>query len=277
MELLESRDKMKIDYKGKKWDKEMKRLREGKKYLGDGYLKNINFIIDRLYKTQLKDYYWFLSCLSLEYEMIAETYLEEKDIKNVLKAIYLSEKSFFYLKKMYMVGIEEDYNTKDILGNLEYYVCKAIAIDYLDVVAEYCQDSIVANLFYGNLTKTKEYVEDISSDIEGVQSIYYTELIFLKKLFEAILEKDERKFYTELIYRIKKYRSNMVGYSTIIDYVSIALIKIAKKYEMNCDLKIIEMPEYFFEPISTKKFEVFELPLQNEIEQVIQEVRCNKV
>lgn len=39
----------------------------------------------------------------------------------------------------------------------------------------------------------------------------------------------------------------MVGYSTIIDVISIALIKMAQKAEINYHLDVIEIPKIFFD------------------------------
>lgn len=70
---------------------------------------------------------------------------------------------------------------------------------------------------------------------------------FLNKMYMAIIEHDEKSFNEELAKRIKKYRRNMVGYSTIIDVVSIALIKMAEREEIHCTVDVIEIPEQFFD------------------------------
>lgn len=57
----------------------------------------------------------------------------------------------------------------------------------------------------------------------------------------------------------------MVGYSTIIDYVSIALIKVAKRKNFECNINVVEIPDMFFSEEIFLDREKLELPLINKM------------
>lgn len=261
---------MRLDYKGNKWDKEMKEIKKNKIYFGENYLNNINWDVSRLTESTQKDYCWFCGCLFGEYGTLSKIYLQEGDMKNVIINTYLSAKAFFTLKKLYEKGIETNYkNSQDDLLQIEYMMCKMISIDCFDVVVEYYKESIIGNLFVGNTESVKKSIEKLPDDGDKLDDIYYNTPVFLKSIYVSILNKDEREFNKALIKRVKKYRKNMVGYSTIIDYTSIALIKVAKKYGIYCDLNIIEMPNCFFAPINVDELLELQLPLQKDLNKLL--------
>ena len=261
---------MRLKYKGKKWDKEMKEIEKNKKFFGENYLNNINWDLKKIAESSQKDYCWFFGCLSGEYATISKIYVQEGDIKNVLVNTYLSALAFFVLKRLYEKGIQTNYqNIQEDLLQLEYMTGKMIAIDCYDNVQQYCKDSIIGNLFIGNMENIKKSIEQLPDNGDELEDIYYNTPIFLKSIYIAILNKDEKEFNDALIKRVKKYRKNMLGYSTIIDYTSIALIKVAKKYGISCDLNIIEMPDYFFKPINVEGLSELRLPLQEDVNRIL--------
>ena len=96
------------------------------------------------------------------------------------------------------------------------------------------------------------------------REVYYTRQQHLKKIYQAIIEKNEKAFNEELIKRIKKCRKNMVGYLTIVDIVSIALIKIAKKAGLNYTFDVIEIPKMYFDETYKIDKEKVKLPFYDE-------------
>lgn len=261
---------MKLDYESKKWDKEMKKLQDYKKYCGEGYLNNVNAIISKFDKNQTKDYGWLYGCLDLNYQEISYIYLQENDFQNVLKNTYLSARATIIFQQIYKKGLVTQFtNIRNKLLLVEYAICKMISVDCFESISEYCKDTIMGNLFIGNMDKAQKLVVQISNGGENEDDVYYRTPFFVKVLYQAIINKDEKTFNDELCKRVKKYRKNMVGYTTLIDYTSIALIKVARKVGIESNLHIAEMPDFFFKPIDTREIMKQELPFQAEIDKLL--------
>jgi len=125
-------------------------------------------------------------------------------------------------------------------------MCTAIALDQFELIQaykDYCP--IITFIYQQNNERAKELVERIPESVDNSREVYYIEDKFLKKIYLAILHKDEAMFNEELVNRIKKLRKNMVGYLTIIDIISISMIKLGNKQGLNCNFNVIEIPEYF--------------------------------
>lgn len=241
---------MKIDFKSKKWDKEMKRLLDANDFMKNNYYNNIEGVYKRFLQTEPKDYIYLYGCLVNGFEIVSRCYFVDGNMEKVINNTYLSAKSFLSFKEK----VENNENTtftaiKDIMSNYEYTVCKLIAIEEIDLLNENLDDSIMKNLFYGDEKVARELIDKIPEGGDDLVSVYYNDTIFLKNIYNSILERDDKKFHNYIIQRIKKYRKNMVGYSTIIDYTSIALFKIAKKYGINKQIDVVEIPKCFWENI----------------------------
>lgn len=261
---------MKLEYKSKKWDKEIKQLKEYSSSLNNDYLNNIKSIITKFDKKEKKDYCWLYGCLSLEYETIAHRYFADENMGEVLSYTYLSAVALLTLKKLYENHVETHYrNIDNRLSNIEYAVCKLISVDCCEVVRTCCSDTIMGSLLAGDVKKASHFLDHLADQGEPSEDIYYNAPIFLKPIYTALLEKDEKAFVDAIANRVKKYRKNMIGYSTIIDYTSIALIKLAAKYEINCTVDIVEIPQLFFETIDLESQNSLSLPRYEDIKQFL--------
>lgn len=240
----------KVEYKSSKWDKEMKRLNDARKACRNDYYINTRYVYDKFKKAEYKDYIWLYGCFVTGFQIIARYHLVDKSYQQVINSTFLSARSWLLFKDFVEKGINTSATfVTDELAGYEHTVCKLIAIDQLKNFDKETENSITANLFNKNEAKAKLMIDEIPDGGEKKESVYYTNPIFLKEAYKAILNKDTEKFNDALIKRIKRYRKNMVGYSTIIDYVSIALIKIAQSCGMEKVIDIVEMPECFWEPI----------------------------
>lgn len=241
---------MKMDFKSKKWDKEMKRLLDAKEIFEDNYYYNVEEVYKSFLQTEPRDYIYLYGCLVDEFEIISGFYFRDGNMDKVISNAYLSAKSFLCFKEEMKKNKNTTFTAIDeVMSNYEYTVCKLIAIEELDSLNEKLDDSIINNLFYGNEKVARELIDKIPEGGDSIDSIYFNEPIFLKNIYKSILDRNDEKFHYYVVQRIKKYRKNMVGYSTIIDYTSIALFKIAKKYGINKQVDVIEIPECFWENI----------------------------
>lgn len=241
---------MGIDYKSKKWDKEIRELKKSKLIIEDNYYCNIKYVYNRFLKTNPYDYIYVYGCFVYEFELIARAFYIENNYQKMFNNIFLSVKSFLCLKEC-VVG--EDINVykkvSQIMNDHEYTVCKMISINQLEFLKKYFDDSIMARLYFQNIDEAKKLVVNIPDVTDESQTIYYNTPVFLKQIYLSIINKDEKKFNELMISRVKKYRKNMVGYSTVIDYTSVALIKVAKKNGIDIQFDIVEVPKCFFDEI----------------------------
>lgn len=241
---------MKIEFKSKKWEKEIKSLKEAKKILKCNYYNNIKYVYERFLQSTPPDYLYLYGCFVGDFEIVARTYFVDDNEHKVIDNTFLSVHAFFCFKeKLPEREFSKYVAIENTLSDYEYTVCKAIAINQLDYFANKCEDSIMANLFYGNEEIARQLIDRIPDDGDKQEAIYYISPIFLKQIYQAIIEKDAESFNKYMIQRIKKYRKNMVGYSTIIDYTSIALFKVAQKYGINKEIDVVEVPTYFWDDI----------------------------
>ena len=92
---------------------------------------------------------------------------------------------------------------------------------------------------------------------------------YVKPIFSTIISGNEKAFNEEISKRIRRYRKKMDEYSPIIDYPSIALIKVAKLYGIQCNVNAVEITECFLEPIDLSIFENLHIPLEEEVIQIL--------
>lgn len=64
-----------------------------------------------------------------------------------------------------------------------------------------------------------------------------------------MLNGDEHAWNEQLAKRINQYRKRPSDYQPVVDFVSISLIKMAQKLNLQYQFKVEEIPEYFFESI----------------------------
>ena len=242
---------MKINYKGNKWDKEVLKYQKMIKQSKGIINKNELYTIDKFLKDNSNDYLRLYSRLSGNYERMA-TYCYLDDVNNidVKKYTYLSGYAMLITKFLYDKGIRTIYNEiieKDI-SDIDYALYQLIAVEELDnpyIVSE--EYNLIMLMYHQKYDQAKLLLEQLTDTPDESNEIYYINPEYLKKIYMAIIEHDENSFNEELAKRIKKYRKNMVGYSTIVDIVSVALIKMAEKEGIHCTMDVIEIPKLFFD------------------------------
>lgn len=255
---------MKILYKTKKWDKDIAQTKEmTEKFIERHGISpeqfNINNNISKHMKCKAEkngnavcDYISLYFIIGGEYEIASGTsWLLYNNIDDCVGNLYLYILS---MKKAY--DLTKSGNTtqniaveKAISSGDEIYLIahSAMAIDKFNLWSDYsCKIQILTAFYQDNLELARKLVEQLPDNVDDYREVYFYDDKFLKKIYLAILDKDEVRFNDELLNRIKKLRRNMVGYLTYVDVVSISLIKLAKKQGLNYNFDIIEIPKYFF-------------------------------
>lgn len=259
---------MKLDYESKKWIKEVDKFNKFKKEVGGRFNKNELATIDKFLKSQNKDYLRLYSRLSGTYERIATyLYLEDLNNKKCIDYTYLSGIALIHTKKMYDYGINTEKGTivENCIQEIDFALYEMIACDEVNVpYLKEDDNNLISLVLHQKYEKAKEILCELPNDVDDSNEVYYISTIFLKQIYLAIINHDERMFNEELVKRIKKYRKNMVGYSTIIDIVSIALIKMAKLAGIKCTIDVIEIPKIFFDETYVVDKETTKLPFYDE-------------
>ncbi len=242
---------MKLEYKGKKWDKEVDRIQKYLKEINGAFDTNELSTINKFLNSQGKDYLRLYNSLSLNYErMAAYHYLIDLTSYEVIKYTYFSGYAMLITKCLYEQGVRTEYNViveNNIIDGMDYALFQLIAVDEIEnPYIKILDNDLIMLMYYQKYEQARSVLDQLSDDPDESNEVYYVGPEFLKKIYMAIIEHDEKSFNEELAKRIKKYRRNMVGYSTIIDVVSIALIKMAEREGIHCTVDVIEIPKQFF-------------------------------
>lgn len=243
---------MKLEYKGKKWDKEVANFQKMIEVTKGAFNKNEIFTIEKFLNSRSRDYLRLYSRLSGNYrEMAVYYYLNDINSQEVKKYTYLSGYALLITKYLYEEGMRTEYNriVEDIIeGDTDYALYQLIAVGEVDnPYIEMEVNNLIMLIYQQKYEQAELIVKQLPDNPDDSKEIYYIRPEYLKKIYSAIINQDEKAFNEEIIKRIKKYRKNMVGYSTIIDIVSVALIKMAEQRGLCCTVDAIEIPKQFFD------------------------------
>lgn len=242
---------MQLEYKGKKWDQEVANFQKMIKTTNGALNKNELFTINKFINSKFKDYLRLYSRLSSNYERMATYhYLNDVTSHEVIKYTYFSGYAMLITKCLYEKGIRTDYNEiveNAIKENIDFALHQLIAVGEIDnSYIRIVENNLVVLMYYQKYEQARLLLNQLPDNPNESKEIYYVKPEFLKKIYMAIIDHDEKIFNEELVKRIKKYRKNMVGYSTIIDIISVALIKMAEREGIHCTVDAIEIPKQFF-------------------------------
>ncbi|MCM1253846.1 MAG: hypothetical protein NC321_13580 [Clostridium sp.] len=270
---------MKLEYKGKKWDKEIARIQEYLKEVKGVFknqeakeiFKNNELVtINEFSNSKVKDYLRLYNCLSNDYERLAaHNYLNDITCHEIIKYTYFSGYAMLITKCLYEQGVRTEYNIiieNAIERKMDYSLFQLIAVDEIEnPYIKSLDNNLIMLMYYQKYEQAKAILNQLPDEPDESREVYYVRPECLKKIYMAIIEHDEKSFNEELAKRIKKYRRNMVGYSTIIDIVSIALIKMAEQEGIHCTVDVIEIPKQFFDGTCKIDKDKDKLPFYDEL------------
>jgi len=248
-------------YQPLKWEKELSnKAKVWKKQ--DGKISAYYNMMALLARNEQKDsaqrnYRGIYSNLHLQYHIIAgNLYLKNPNDIQCINYCYLSGLAgvFAYLfhnaagekisKRQQNSDITEMENAaKDFAFSiLQLYAVNQPIPPYVKNI-----NHLYISLFEGDFEKTRSLLSETGSefDLSNPNKLWISEIE--RSIIQAIIGKNDKALYKSLIQYIKNYRKLPVGYSTFIDICSIAYMKLARKYGMNCELNIIEIPKMFFD------------------------------
>jgi len=245
---------MKLVYRPKKWDKQLQVDKQIWKELG-GFvsLKNLKSAIK---KEQLKipkerNYQSFFSCCSLYCNSIASAYYlcDTEDLRS-LYYTYLSGKSAILERQfasLYVKKGREIFEAKRGMEVFDYHILQMIAIGQPLPKCVQQIDNIYIQLLNKDIDSVDKYIQSRKDKIDSGNfwgnDVSEDECMDI----EMILKGDKVSLRNGLMQGIKEDRKEPIDYFNIIDIYSTAMIKLARKYGMDIDIDVIEIPKLFFD------------------------------
>lgn len=285
-----------LDYKSPKWDKELKEYQKVLKSLG-GESAMLNRLELEIKRKEGKILQWenpyakVLKSLNGKdpslYNEVQRS-IKEKAEKIVtcdqllMTYIYLQGKLKSAAQRIYLVNQEDqrclDYTYLSGMAGIvaemldrqgancaekQYFEFALLTLIAVGAPLPDCaRDSLFASvqLYYGNRETAVSLLEQ-----EGPG--------YHKDILLAIIEKDEDEFNASLEESIKSYRKEPagLGYTTFLDLVSIAFIKIAAAFGINSTVDVIEIPKMFLAAKYQVDMEKIKLPFFPEVTALLKE------
>ena len=200
---------MKIDYKNKKWDKQLANLNKVVKDLNGKLSGEIN--INSAYKNLIENrepskqnYSAYLKSCQRNYASAAGSrYMLDNNDFRAVDYTYLSGLTGVLASEL----MGENLDDKNM--DLQEAIYELIATDHTQISQLREENGIISCVFNQNYEKAKELLGNIQADEEVIEGSYYKDFSALKKIYMAIIEKNEKAFNEELQKRIKRYRRNI--------------------------------------------------------------------
>ena len=269
----------KLDYQSPKWEKELKnKEKEDKQFNGQSAtLVNLQRIL-KLYQekeSSLRDYRMLYENLQLKYKLLANNcYLRDTDDWQCIDYTYLSGTSGI-LAKLYDTPEKQKgrhtTDAKNAITDFDFAVLQMFATDQPLPKCVQNMDHIYVQLLSGNFEKVNALFQQLGTKFDPSKPDKPWASERTRADIQAVMKKHEKFLRESLIARIKEYRKAPVGYSTFIDIYSIAFIKLAKQYGMNCEIDVIEIPKIFFAEERCKIDQTVKLPFFDEATAALKE------
>lgn len=253
---------LKIQYKYKKWDKDVKEStainaielqHKNLKTKIDLYLNPEMFKNEFIYNYRIHDLASFFDLLGGTYFLLAnDMYLLESDTDASVGYLYLYVKALARSYELELSGvvitnpaIESIHSQKRDLEQISF---AAAAIGRFELFEKYgdgigCE--LIKAMYHKDYDKARQLAEELPNTEEMYEKYknfesYYYGSCYMKDLYLSILNRDEKAFNDALIRRLKNVRT---GYVMPIDIVSISMIRFAKSVGLECKFDVIEIPK----------------------------------
>ncbi len=141
-------------------------------------------------------------------------------------------------------------NNRNNDDNTDKILFSALAVNEFELFEEYSvgiSGDILKAMYNEDYDSARNLVEKLPDSMDMYirykhRMSYYYQTCFMKDLYLSIINGDEKSFNNALMVRIKNIRQ---GYILPIDTVSISMIKLANKRNINYYFDVIEIPKYF--------------------------------
>ena len=251
----------KLDYCIKLWEKKRNQVIKYYDEQEKNYQKNIKYYCEKLSKEDcdVVDVYNDLAYMCERYGELK--YVAKGSVIEYKKYFYLSAKVVELCNRLLNKGIDCDEDTKkEILDDNIYYAAAQaiIAGDYdfgLKIAGE---KSMIGCILLERYNEALEY--RIPSDDDT----------YINQAFISIAKDDKEMLKKSIESRIKLVRKYAKLNVVMVDSYFVAILKLAKKRGMNCDIHFAEIPEDLLEdtPID---YENWQLPIPERVQKLLEE------
>jgi hypothetical protein len=208
------------------------------------------------------------------YRLIYEYYCLEECMPEAFGYLYLYAASI--LKAYELRRDEAEVSGKNLaieramdigfeLNSLFYALISVNEFDTAKKISQY-NNKLIFYMLNEEYDKAQEILNEIPDNPDEKKEVYYTSSPYLKKIYQAIISKNEKDFEAAMLYRVKKYRRYTYDYSFILDTCSITMIKFARKRGLDYHFDIAEIPKYFLDEnihVDKELYKLPEVPLRN--------------
>lgn len=110
---------------------------------------------------------------------------------------------------------------------------------------EYLTDrkTVLSCMLTGDFAAAEKLLSAVPAEDEPRVGSQCLELRYLKKLYLAVIRRDETAFNAEIVRRVKGYRRNPYTHTVVIDFPLVALIKIAGRNGIAYREDVAEIPK----------------------------------
>lgn len=270
---------LKLDYQSPKWGKEYKNKEKALKQFDGQPAALINLqrsIIRNKEKiSSQRNYQMFYSNAYLSYKIAADMYyLMNNDDAQSINYMYLSSAAGILAKLFDTPEAQKNRHITDAQNaiiDFDFAVLQMFATDQPLPKCVQNMDHIYVQLLSGNFEKVNALFQQLGTEFDPSKPDKPWASERTRTNVQTVIKKDEKSLRESLIARIKEYRKAPVGYSTFIDIYSIAFIKLAKQYGMNCEIDVIEIPKIFFAEERCKIDQTVKLPFFDEATAALKE------
>lgn len=248
-----------LPYENPKWEKNRKEiLKIGYEFSND---LNVDSYIQKLKDSEQRkeDYSHYFACLSMVYhEWVLDCYLTEPNNPKIIDNTYRSGIAGVICQQLGGLHLKQWEN----IFHMALY--KLVSVDCIDNICLQDEQSVLSCMLAGNFGLAQKMLDNIEKDAIPKIGSQYIEVRYLKSLYLAIIKGDEILFNKLIVKRAETYRHNPYDHAIIIDYPLVALIKIAKKYGIDYNESLAEIPCMMIDRKNTIQREHLKLPFADE-------------
>lgn len=217
--------------------KRQKKLSEGrleKKRVNDWEKRLQEHLQKGQYDWIIDDYHWGVR----SYSELATSYLElDIDVDKMKKYKCIAAQISLFLYELLEKGFTKNYNGDIDFVALNLHLTKnaILANEYEMALQLATENTIEGALILGDYERAKTILPDNPEDI----TIQNDEM---KQCMWAITYQDQKLFDKYIAKRIRELRKDAPYGATIIDTFGLALVKLAYRRGLRCNLKVMELP-----------------------------------
>ena len=245
----------KLAYQSSKWEKELRNKEKVWKQL-NGQMAAQNNLTALIKRNETKDssqrdYCQIYSNIHLKYQIIAgNLYLRGQQDTHCLDYCYLSGMSGVFSHLFDTLEMQSRRDTTEQQNAIKDFAFSLLQLYAVNQPIPPCvqkMDHLYVKLLMGDFERVNSLLLETGTEFDSENPHKLWVGVTERTIIQSLIDKDEAALQKAITARIREYRKWPVGYSTFIDVYSIAMIKLAYRHGMHCEIDVIEIPKFFFD------------------------------